>query len=485
MKILNAPIRYVTALAVGAAFLSTGAVPASAAEPTPTIPPAFASAAVAYPTAPCDPNGTTGADSTMATQLNAQLRSDMRGYMNAYRTSCARMVVNAVKARGLTSRAAVIAIATVIVETHLQNVDEELDHDSLGLFQQRASWGSAAERLNPTWATNAFLGKMLREYPNNSWKTAPIGEVCQAVQVSAYPDRYQTQAADAQIIVDALWTPPAPELPDMFGVSGDFSGDGKADIIARSGSGDLWLYPGTGNATTDAVVSLPRIRVGVDWDNMTTLVSSDFTNDGKADLVARDADGELWLYPGTGTATSDAVVKPRTRIGTGWNTLATITAGDFTNDGKADLVARDADGILWLYKGTGTATSDAVVTLPRVRVGTDWQNMNGLTTGDFTNDGKDDLVARHATGELWLYPGTGIAATDGVVKPRTRIGTGWSTLNAITAGDFTNDGKADIAARETDGELWLYPGTGTATTDAVVKTRTRIGTDWQFMTAIS
>ncbi|MEE6264035.1 FG-GAP repeat domain-containing protein, partial [Plantactinospora sonchi] len=305
------PLRCATVLAASATVL-LGMAPAAYAAPTaeggttPAVPPALVTPAVAVETVACDPNGPTSRDATLASQLNSRLRADMRGYMSAYRTSCARMVVDAVKAQGLAPRAAVIAIATVIVETHLQNVSVEVDHDSLGLFQQRASWGTRAQRLNPIWATNAFLSKMKREYPNGSWQTAPIGEVCQAVQVSAYPDRYQGQAGDAQIIVEALWS--SPPVSDVFGVSGDFSGDGKDDIVTRSGSGELWLYKGTGNATTDAVVTLPRVRIGIDWEHMTAIVAGDFTNDNKADIIARDSDGEMWLYRGTGNATTDAVV---------------------------------------------------------------------------------------------------------------------------------------------------------------------------------
>jgi hypothetical protein len=66
-----------------------------------------------------------------------------------------------------------------------------------GLFQQRASWGSVADRLNPAKATNAFLDKMLREYPNDGGKTAVVDDVCRRVQVSAYPDRCRPQAATA------------------------------------------------------------------------------------------------------------------------------------------------------------------------------------------------------------------------------------------------------------------------------------------------
>ena len=98
-----------------------------------------------------------------------------------------------------------IAVTTAIVESTLLNINKEIDHDSLGLFQQRASWGSRQNRLNPTWATNAFLNAMLQKFPRNAWRTTPIGKVCQRVQVSAFPGRYQPQVADARIIVGALW----------------------------------------------------------------------------------------------------------------------------------------------------------------------------------------------------------------------------------------------------------------------------------------
>ncbi|SDH12341.1 hypothetical protein, partial [Nonomuraea jiangxiensis] len=188
--------------AVTALVLSAAAQPAMA-DPQPE-PSAASNITAAYQLAACDPSGTTSTDTALANQLNGTLKAKMRGYMSAYRVSCARMVIKAVHDRGLDPRAAVIAMATTIVETSIQNISEEVDHDSLGLFQQRASWGSASQRLNPTWATNAFLDKMIRVYPNNSWRTAPVGEVAQAVQVSAYPDRYQVEAGDAQIMVNTI-----------------------------------------------------------------------------------------------------------------------------------------------------------------------------------------------------------------------------------------------------------------------------------------
>ncbi|MFC4587900.1 hypothetical protein [Sphaerisporangium corydalis] len=170
-----------------------------------TVPATTAEAAAPLPTAPCGTGGVTAGDTGTAALLNNQVTMKMRGYLDGYRVSCARAVVGVVRARGLPREAAVIAITTAIVESGVRNINREVDHDSLGVFQQRVAWGSAAQRLDVAWSTGAFLDKMLRKYPDGSWRTAVVGDVCQRVQVSKYPERYQPQAGDAQVIVSALW----------------------------------------------------------------------------------------------------------------------------------------------------------------------------------------------------------------------------------------------------------------------------------------
>ena len=88
---------------------------------------------------------------------------------------------------------------------------------------------------------------------------------------------------------------------------------------------------------------------------MTSIVSpGDFSGDGKADIVARDSAGALWLYRGNGAGGFAA----QTQIGNGWNTMnAIVGPGDFNNDGRIDLAARNAAGNLFLYFGNGTAAS--------------------------------------------------------------------------------------------------------------------------------
>ncbi|TDC73229.1 hypothetical protein E1283_19750, partial [Streptomyces hainanensis] len=154
-------------------------------------------------------------DQATANQLNRVLTGTLNGYMTPYRVSCARAIVRAVQARDLPRRAAVLAVTTSIVETTLRNNPNMEDHDSVGLFQQRASWGSFAQRMDPTWATNAFLNAMLTV---SNWQTRPIGEVCQAVQRSAFPERYQPQAADGDRIVAAVFEETVDPGPGNVGI---------------------------------------------------------------------------------------------------------------------------------------------------------------------------------------------------------------------------------------------------------------------------
>ena len=122
----------------------------------------------------------------------------MRGHMSAYRVSCARDGDQG----GEGPRAGPPSRGDR--HGHDHRGDQHPEHQRGGRPRQPGPVpaarlvGQPAQRLNPTWATNAFLDKMIRLYPNNSRRTAPIGEVRQAVQVSAYPDRYQPQAGDAQ-----------------------------------------------------------------------------------------------------------------------------------------------------------------------------------------------------------------------------------------------------------------------------------------------
>ncbi|MER8035706.1 FG-GAP-like repeat-containing protein [Streptomyces hydrogenans] len=241
---------------------------------------------------------------------------------------------------------------------------------------------------------------------------------------------------------------------------GDLDGNRKADLLVRDEAGRLWFTPGD---------STGRLVGAGGWNGMNALVRhGDFSRDGKEDVIGREAStGKLWLYPGTGTGGLGA----RKLLGSGgWNGMSRIAAvGDLSRDGRADLLAVEkSTGKLWLYPGTASGGLGA-----RKLIGAGgWNSMNALAgPGDMNGDGRVDLIAREAsTGKLWLYPGT----TTGGLGSRTLIGSGgWNAIETIIAvGDRSGDGRPDLAAvtnanyvidgfRGNPGWLITYNGLGT------------------------
>ncbi|GGU22683.1 FG-GAP repeat domain-containing protein [Streptomyces violascens] len=150
--------------------------------------------------------------------------------------------------------------------------------------------------------------------------------------------------------------------------AGDLGGAPADDLIARDKAGVLWLY--TANADGSFA---PRVKLGAGWGAMTKIAGrGDMNGDGKADIVAVDNSGVAWLYPGTGNWA--APFGNRVKLGAGWNTYNKLVGlGDLDFDGKVDLVGRDASGDLWFYPGTGTTAGSPFK--DRVKVGTGWNGM--------------------------------------------------------------------------------------------------------------
>ena len=301
-------------------FASTAA---NAAEPSGAAAADQFQAMAAATVAPCVDGGPTAADDAAATRLNAVLTGSLQNAMTGYRVSCARAVIAAVQHRGLDERAAVIAITTTIVESTIRNIDVRVDHTSLGLFQQQDPWGTAAERLNPAWATNAFLAKMEAEYPGGSWESAPIGKVCQKVQVSAYPDRYQPQAADAQKIVDEL-SGPASVVVSVYGAMTDgrltystinsVTGNRSTTVVSTDTIGFVPVAMATLNFNTILVTSpdagLYRIDVGTNNTSLQFTVSDRIEGGWTHQMLTYDGHGHLYGIAG-GTLMSYLVSRPK------------------------------------------------------------------------------------------------------------------------------------------------------------------------------
>ena len=88
-----------------------------------------------------------------------------------------------------------------MVESNFHNTSAVTDHDSLGYLQQRPSAGWKNPTDIPT-ATASFIAKAKAKLAASPGMTA--GQLAQAVQVSAYPERYdQAQGAASDLLSSA------------------------------------------------------------------------------------------------------------------------------------------------------------------------------------------------------------------------------------------------------------------------------------------
>ncbi|MFJ6631264.1 FG-GAP-like repeat-containing protein [Streptomyces sp. NPDC091376] len=150
---------------------------------------------------------------------------------------------------------------------------------------------------------------------------------------------------------------------------GDLTGDGRADLVARQAStGDMYLYADDGAGKLKS-----RGRIGTNWKLYRAVFGAgDLNGDGIGELLAVDGANSLWRYDGTPAGT----VKARTPVfGNNWGTGRNVFvgAGDLNKDGKADLVSRNAAGDLLRNYGNGAGSFGSTA-----KIGTGWQGYKGL-----------------------------------------------------------------------------------------------------------
>jgi hypothetical protein len=353
---------------------------------------------------------------------------------------------------------------------------------------------------------------LIRQYAADAQQGWTGRELESSLAGSPYPDLLVRRTSDKQVYVvptggmTRFGRPTTVANATGGGWSGfdrvlltpDLSGDGKADLLARSAAdGSTQVRPGDGSGGFGKPTNTFNSLAGHDL----VTVAGDLNGDGYADLVARDpGTGRLDAYLGNGR--SGFTVK---RLGTGWDKYGLLAGpGDVDGDGRDDLVGRGTQGTFYLLAGRGGVTfADPV----QIKGG--WKGYDTITGhGDFTGDGRPDLLVRSAgSNQFYVRPNRGenrfghplgpvkgptsatgleaggsayggtapdllarkgdrlvIQRNAGTYETAAPIATGLLLPRAVvmlSAGDWDRDGRADMVVRNAgSGKLWLYRGNG-------------------------
>lgn len=146
----------------------------------------------------------------------------------------AAAIMNAGAALGVNVEGQTIGVMTAMGETTLRNLEhgDVVGPDSRGLFQQRDTWGTLAERMNPAQAATFFFQRLLKVA---NWEALSPSAAAHAVQINADPDHYTKYYGGSQAVVAALTSGDA---ACAAGMSGDAPALAKA-LVEKIDAGKI------------------------------------------------------------------------------------------------------------------------------------------------------------------------------------------------------------------------------------------------------
>lgn len=263
----------------------------------------------------------------------------------------------------------------------------------------------------------------------------PIGILQQEGDTPAWKlSGNQAESISLNVNSDLVNTAIVPEVVE------DFTGDGIADVLGRNAEGSWQLQVNDGT-------QLFTVGRGVGPAGNADLIgTADFTGDGALDILTLDAGNNLRMSDNSETRF----------INRYWGLLPAEPThhfiDDFDGDGDMDAMFGEIGGRWTLARNDGTSFTVS----DQANFGDfGWSS---VVSGDFNGDGRADLAALAGDRTWWVWHST----DDGLES--AKYWGSWKQRDSwqdVGVGDFNNDGRDDIIGRTDDARLWVGSSTDT------------------------
>ncbi len=310
----------------------------------------------------------------------------------------------------------------LVVSSYSGSVVSFLLNDEIGGF-----------KIAPTFSNNPDANSVVAGDFNNDGKTDLAVANRNGNSVSIHPGDGLGTFGAARVF--SVGDPPSTNVtngPFSLAVA-DFNGDSRLDLVtANFTGGNVTILSGDGAGN----FSSQKIAV-TGGSSPQYVVTGDFNLDAKADvaLTRNGVFSKVTILFGNGNGGFSS----QTDFDTGIVTSESLTAGDLNADSKLDVVVGSPSGgefSVLLNDGSGGFSAPTLYTL-----NTNTGQSSVATIGDFTGDGKVDLVVtNYMRDKLALLPGNGL----GVFSSPTFFNVG-ENPHRLAQGDFNGDGLLDVA----------------------------------------
>lgn len=222
--------------------------------------------------------------------------------------------------------------------------------------------------------------------------------------------------------------------------TGDVNGDGTADIIVATGAGAVPAVKVFDGKTNTLITSF--LAYAQNYFGGVSIAAGDVNGDGFADIVTGTltVSNHIKVFSGK----DSTILKSFIPFGSGYNGGINVAAGDFTGDGKAEIIlgaAKNSSHTLVLDVSSPTLGGFTVVQSFFAFAN---QNLAGgvfVSAGDINGDGKADILVGTGSGTPQMRVFYGPSRTPGVT---VNLNPNFAGGVRVTIADLNGDGMVDL-----------------------------------------